>query len=107
MYLVSQQLWDNLHLDNGKGMVNYEARETADMFEIMIEVPGVAKTDIEVLLEKDTLLIHYTRRGQKFNREFYLSEEIDRDNIKANCVDGMLNLQLPKKKREVRKIAVQ
>lgn len=106
MHLVSQQLWDNLHLDTGRGRVYYEVKYGEDHYEVVMEVPGVPRDAIEVNLEERRLHVNFSRGEKKYSRYFDLSEEIDRENIEAQCLDGVLTIRLPKKKKDVRKISV-
>lgn len=85
--------------------------ETEDHVVVLADMPGVAPGDVDVTLERRTLTIRgrgpdrrhdgyqrlYTEYGEgDFERVFTLSEEIDRDGIKARQKDGVLTLELPK-----------
>lgn len=96
--------------------------ETEEGVTLQAEMPGVAADDIDVTLEKGVLTIRGRTREDAhegyrqvyaeylygdYERAFTLSEEIDRDGIKASCVNGVLTLQLPKAKAaQTRKIKV-
>ena len=79
---------------------------------LVAELPGVAKQDVAVEVDKGVLTIsgqttwqeppqEYSRTfigfsGGEFFRAFALSDEIDRERISASMADGVLSLKLPK-----------
>jgi HSP20 family protein len=90
-------------------------RETEDGYMITLEMPGVAKKEVEVALEGNTLTITGERtdkledkgllrkeiREEKFSRSFKLDETIDRDKVKAKMENGILTVNLPKVEKEI------
>lgn len=85
--------------------------ETEDRIVLMADMPAVAPEDVDVTLERRVLtlrgqvrphgrdgyrLIHAEYREGNFERVFTLSEDIDRERIKATHKDGVLTLELPK-----------
>lgn len=92
--------------------------EKGDGFVFTMELPGLAKKDVDVSIENDTLIIRGERvektenggdrgflrreiRSSKFERSFSLGEYADRDNIKAKMADGILTITVPKKEDKV------
>jgi len=89
-------------------------KETKDIFEIELAVPGFSKKEIEVTLEDDYLEVRaekrkeeiedekeeYTRREfsfTQFNRRLHLPTTINREEeVKATYKNGILTLQLTK-----------
>jgi HSP20 family protein len=82
---------------------------------IVLEVPGVQKVDLKVeaegrtiriagtktVMQQDNTSVHRVeRRGGRFDRVVTLPIEIDADNIKAECRDGILALYLPRADRD-------
>lgn len=81
-------------------------------FTIELAVPGMHKDQFRINLEDDVLTIsverkedeameekNYTRREfryDEFSRSFSLPEIVDQDNIKADYVNGVLSVVLPK-----------
>ena len=78
---------------------------------LLADMPGVDEKSVHVTLEKDILTIHGDVEPElhkdhrlviseygvgDYERTFTLSNEIDRDNIKASMKDGVLRLTLPK-----------
>lgn len=86
--------------------------ENTDMYKIQLAIPGVSKEDVQIEIENLGLTISYEAAETKneddkflrqdfiipsFKRSFNLSEQIDTDNIKAQFINGILNISLPKK----------
>ena len=86
--------------------------EDAEAVYVVAELPGVAKEDLTLHVEKGTLnLVGRATRRQpdklrqsgteflsgSFERSFRLSDEINVDGIKAQLNHGLLRLVLPKK----------
>ncbi len=78
---------------------------------LFADMPGVDENSVQVSLEKDLLTIHGNvepeeHKGHRqliseygfgdYERTFTISNEIDRDNIKASMKDGVMRLTLPK-----------
>lgn len=100
-----------------------EIIESKDHFFVRAELPGVQKEAVKITLENNLLTLsgekayqagpedktyhlRETRYG-KFERSFRLSEGIDRQNIKAEFQDGVLEITLPKTKESLsREIAI-
>jgi len=85
--------------------------DNGDSFQVVAEVPGVAKEDLNVRIQGNYLELSGTRNfevpeGYKahrverdastFTRSFTLSAEVDADKIEAVLKDGLLTLVLPK-----------
>lgn len=89
-----------------------EAAATEDHYEIDVELPGVARDDIEIDVHDDTMTIRgekKTEREEKgktyffsertfgaFERSFRLPANADADKIAANFKDGVLSVRIPK-----------
>lgn len=87
--------------------------EGQDEFLMSVDLPGVAKTDLEVTLEKNILTIEGRTRFQApdgfeslgdsfqdrfYERSFRLSDEIDRNQIQIETRNGVAVFKLPKSK---------
>ena len=85
--------------------------ESEDNVTIMADMPGVDEQSVDITLEKNVLSINGSVEVDKFDnftpaytefessayqRNFTLSNSIDRENITATVKDGVLNLVLPK-----------
>ena len=99
--------------------------ETNTEYQVMLDLPGVEKKDVDVNLSNGILtasgerktsekndennqIWHETTHG-KFSRSFELASDIIEDKIKANFKDGVLNITIPKAeeiKPAIKKISV-
>lgn len=85
--------------------------ETNEGIVLVAEMPGVAPEDVDITLERGVLTIRgrmpdathegyrqiYAEYGEgNYERVFTLSEDIDRESIKAKQKDGVLTVELPK-----------
>src|SRR5437660_11378847 len=80
---------------------------------LKIEVPGIDEKDIDVRIEKNTLVVHGERKFEKeekeehfrrverqygsFTRSFTLPNTVDAERVQANYDKGILKVQLAKK----------
>jgi HSP20 family protein len=96
--------------------------ETDEALTVVVEMPGVSKTNVDVSLENDVLSVEgrielskyagmepvYTEYAVgNFARRFTISGKIDRDRIAADVADGVLTLTLPKvKEAQPRRIPI-
>ncbi len=87
-------------------------------FRIDIAVPGIGKDDFKLTLEDNVLSVSskneneqveeknkYTRQEfnyHSFSRSFRLNDSIDQEKIVAKHRDGILTVQLPKKKEAIK-----
>jgi len=86
--------------------------ELDDRYEILIYAAGYEKSDFEVGMEDDNLLIKVTKESSdeivdnkrvrgytpgSFERHFTLNPKIDREGISAKYEEGVLKVTLPKK----------
>jgi len=85
--------------------------ETESDFTLLVDMPGVDESSVDITLEKNELTINgdveperpegyslaYAEYGiGDFQRSFVLSNEIDREKIEASVKNGVLRLVLPK-----------
>ncbi len=89
--------------------------EDAETFKIELAAPGISKEDFKINLEKDVLSIstekkvennedkkHYSRKEfsyHSFKRSFTLPENVDKENILAQYVSGILYVTITKAKK--------
>ncbi|MDO9042304.1 MAG: Hsp20/alpha crystallin family protein [Desulfocapsaceae bacterium] len=98
-----------------------DVSETDKALEIVADLPGMDKKDINVSLDGDLLTIkgekkevkekkdkHFhtiERRSGSFYRALRLPVAVESDKIDANFKDGVLTLTLPKSKEAAKKVA--
>jgi HSP20 family protein len=91
-----------------------DVSESDKEYRVMAELPGIAKDDITIAVERDMLTIgaevrkesvekagERLVRSERFigtlRRSFSLGADVDADKVVANYDNGMLSLTLPKK----------
>lgn len=100
----------------------YDVQETADAYQLTVQLPGVAKDGLELTAENDELRIagrrtwtlpegwtplHRESRDASFELVLTHDNAIDADKIAAELRDGVLNVTLPKQEAlKPRRIAV-
>ncbi|MBN2082128.1 Hsp20/alpha crystallin family protein [bacterium] len=98
--------------NNGIWSPNVDIREDENNFTIVAELPGMAKEDIDLEVEQNTLAIkgerkferkdegenyHFVERSYgSFYRSFRLPKNVDGEAISAEYKDGLLTVILPK-----------
>ncbi len=86
--------------------------ETDEAFHVKAELPGVKKEDVNVSLSNGVLTLKGERKTEEetkdekqhrierfhgtFVRHFDMPDNIDQENISADYVDGVLELNIPK-----------
>jgi HSP20 family molecular chaperone IbpA len=95
--------------------------ETEDSIVIMADMPGVDRDSVDITLDNDILsingyvepeapenydLAYAEYREGDYQRQFTVSNQIDRENIEAMLKDGVLHLTLPKAQPSTKKISV-
>ncbi len=86
--------------------------ENKDKFVVRVELPGVKRENVKITLENQALILSGEKqRAQengeanyhfrevaygKFERRFRLGNNVDREHIKADFKDGVLEITLPK-----------
>ena len=96
--------------------------ETDQALKVVVEMPGVAKENVDVGVENDVLTITgrielskyeglqpvYTEYNiGNYSRSFQISSKIDQDGIKAELKEGVMTVVLPKsEKAKARRISI-
>lgn len=83
----------------------YEVQDNETELKISLDVPGVAKTDIDIVVEDGFLKVSGNRNMGKdeeakqvpFSRSFPVDKTVDKDNISATLENGVLVIRVPKK----------
>lgn len=84
--------------------------ETEDIYSLKIEIPGVKKEDLDIVIDENVLritaspekidkndYIKYSEFSDRnFQRAFKIGYDIDRNKIDANLENGILTLKLHK-----------
>jgi len=96
--------------------------ETREGLVLRLEAPGVAKEDLAIDLAGQELIIRGRRRPEppanvtrvlhfeitygSFERSLHLPIPIDPEGVAARCVDGILEIRLPRLRPRARRIPV-
>ena len=128
--LAFDQAWHGFPLtstwSHGRFRPSADMSETDREVRLSIELPGMERDDVEILVAEDILTIKGEKRSEKqkegrgyaltersygaFERNFHLPTEVDPGGARAAFESGVLTVTLPKKaaaKKPVRKIAVE
>jgi HSP20 family protein len=100
-------------------MPSAEIEETDNEIYLKLEVPGMEAKDLTVEVSDESILIAGERKSEskteekgivrsefhygKFERRIPLSSHVQKDQVQAECKNGMLMLTLPKLESEKRK----
>ena len=93
--------------------------ESNSNYNIIMDIPGLSKKDIKInisdnflnisgkrenkLSTKDKCYNYSERESGSFKRSFNINDLVDENKIIANFTDGLLNIKLPKLKKETLK----
>ena len=126
-YSKNTNAWNNLldELFSDSLFDTVESRRRANIIsrekevEIQLECPGFTKEDIELSFEKGALKVVCTPKKitkekylhQQFSPTqstnlFTLKDELDATKIKAACRDGILYINIPRKKQKTKRIEI-
>ncbi|EFW36461.1 Hsp20/alpha crystallin family protein [Treponema phagedenis] len=99
-------------------MPNVDVRETEKAYVMEIDLPGYTEKDVDLNLKDRTLTISSAKNDEKeekkqeggseyiirersshhFSRRFTLPEDIDTENVEASFKNGVLTIDIPRKK---------
>ena len=90
-----------------------DTASTGDVYEINVELPGVAEEDVTVELHGNVLVVKGEKRFERekkgktyyfserrfgsFHRSFRLPEDVDAERIEADFKDGVLSIKVSKR----------
>ncbi len=92
-------------------MPNVDISENEDGYRLNFEIPGMMKDDVKIWVENDILIIsgekksdfgkdevtvHSERSYGKFERSFRLPKNADKEKVRAEFVNGLLEVVIPK-----------
>ena len=101
-----------VNYDNNNWTPSVDINESSDTFIIKADLPGIKKSDIEVKIEENVLILnaerkidkknvnekyHFSeRRSGTFSRSFKLPKSIKEEKITADFDNGVLSINIPK-----------
>ena len=98
-----------------KNLMKTDIRDEKDHYEMMVDLPGFKKDEIQLSLQdgyltisaekgldkdendKNGNLIRQERYSGALSRSYYIGESITEDEVKAKFEDGVLSIIIPKK----------
>lgn len=102
-----------------KNLMQADVKEFPDSYELIMDLPGFDKNDIQAALQNGYLTISATRklandeqdesngryiRRERFagscQRSFYVGDYLRQEDIKASFKDGVLKLDIPKQNKK-------
>jgi HSP20 family protein len=120
---LTRERLDEPSLLQGSWVPLADVIETADGYEVELELPGLGSEDVVVQAQGDELVVRGERRPDldgrpesfhrlerrygPFSRTFRFTEEVDPDRITATFDDGLLRLQVPKARVRSMKVKVE
>lgn len=80
-----------------------ELVETASAYVVRAEVPGLGPDDLHLTCNSHEVSIHAVRDGdpqdaRRYRRRVHFDEAINADGLQASCKNGVLQLDIPKKR---------
>ena len=75
-------------------------------YKLTLEVPGFSREDLNLTVKEGTLVVEMKRESKKKKATYRLGKNIDQDNIKAVCKDGLLTVTCPVRQPETKTISV-
>ena len=97
-------------------MMKTDIKEKSDGYELVMDLPGFTKDEVQVTLENGYLTVeaekgldkdekeketgHYIRKERyagAMSRSFYVGENVEQEDVKAEFKHGILKLFVPKK----------
>ncbi len=111
---VFDDFFKPMFYDDRLDSMRTDIKEVEDGYQLEIEMPGFAKSDIKVSLEDGYLTVSAQKsagreegkeKNEKYirkecsvscQRSYYVGEDVEQQNVKAKYENGMLTLSIPK-----------
>lgn len=120
--LANEAIYGNLfdsnlgaHADCSNEQVNYRVNEEEAVVNLEFAIPGLSKSDIEIELKNDILTVKTKKRDEndvrsgfasaQFEKNFKLTNKVNKEQISAHSENGVLYVTLPKVDEHVKKPA--
>lgn len=92
---------DNIEIGERKPLV--DVFDTDGTVQVVAEMPGIEKSDVELSVEGRNLEIHAARGDRRYNETVELPADVDEDSAKATYKNGVLEVTLKKTRKQNRK----
>lgn len=82
----------------------YDIQDLDHEYVIRVDVPGVAKDDLQITWDRGYLSLQAKNTNRSYNASWSVSEkEVDLDRISAELENGVLTIKLPKNVSTIRR----
>ncbi|OPY29149.1 MAG: Small heat shock protein HSP16.5 [Methanocella sp. PtaU1.Bin125] len=92
---------DNIQIGERKPLV--DVFDTDETVQVIAEMPGIEKSDVELGVEGRSLEIRAARGDRRYHETVELPADVDQDSAKATYKNGVLEVTLKKTRRQNRK----
>ncbi len=108
-----------VEMGNGTWVPRVNIREREDRYELTAEIPGMNKDEISIEVQDNTLTIRGEKATEKdtgdekfhvcervygkFERSFFLPENVKSEGVDAEYKDGVLKIGIPKTEKAIPK----
>lgn len=103
-----RSIWARLWFEGKAKEIPVDLKELEDKYQISAKIPGASKKDIDIQITNENIAIRADIQSTKnkqgpfsFVRSISFPNEINADYAKAFLTDGLLNINIPKKKKIV------
>ncbi len=97
-----------------RDLMKTDIKENENNYQLIIDLPGYKKEDLKISVESGYLTVHAQTNSEKSEedkgkfvrkerfvgectRSFYVGDDIETEDVKANFQNGTLKLEIPKK----------
>ena len=107
--MVMPQRHDPLYGKHSKNLMKTDVRETADSYELDIDLPGFKKDEVNVELKNGYLTIQAAKgldkdqtdkKGKYIRQERCVGDGVEPEDVTAKFENGILQLSIPKKEHK-------
>jgi HSP20 family protein len=90
---------DKTFNDTFGNFANEDVKHEENNIVVTLDIPGVAKENVEIEFETNILTVTAKRDEEKtYNGKWKISQDVNAEKISAKLENGVLSLTLPKKK---------
>ncbi len=110
-------LFDSFFQEPSSSFLKTDIKDNEDNYELVVDVPGFNKEEIEIKLEggylaisahkekdketKDEYYVRQERIQSSAVRKFYVGEGLSEDDIEAELDKGVLTIKVPKEQQKI------
>lgn len=73
-----------------------EISEDEGAVKVVIDLPGVPKSDLSLELKDDVLTVSGKKKGKEFSRQYLVDESVTAEDVSAVSQDGVLTITIKK-----------